>query len=676
MALSNIWTLKRSSDGLEQTLSAWGISAAQLVRRTQRASSLEIKLSKAKFDDAELFSFSYSPSSVILKRNGVVWFIGYATKTPRMGRPSAEGVGYTFEDAWWFLEHTPYSQAWMFTGGVDYHNTGGYIGWTPPGGSPPGTANITNLILGIDDSGNPQTTSWQILNAIGCCQTAILGIGGTNPLQPGTISGAILPPAEAARDLTCAEVIRRMLRWHPNFVTWFDYTATASGNPCPALYIKPRTALTAVSFACAGKPASSIDIAARPDLVPPVVVINYEIVSQVDDQDQRSVQIDQYPSATPTLQPGGIMLTMDLQGMKTTYVRQYIKTTPIDYNILDWWKERLPWLNDANISNLFASANPTGANPASTNGGSVAPIFPDGGTDTDNPGDGTDPASGSTDSGTAWGNMLIEGDIPNWIDGNAQMALVQLAVNYDVNMGNDANGNPVIEHHLNETIFVKVLSTDLNTGWYNQLSGVYVGEPVPTGLAEAYYLALSQLQYEGTWEITEQECGTIGGPYLGCVLNLTGGLTAWATMNAAIFETTEDLATGKTRLRFGPVEYLTPKDWLALLRFQRDRNTGDRQARVNGLLTNAQKPIGGSGKHDRGGSGSKAPPSRDVWIGTPAGGNPGAYKITMAPAQLDSAAVSALVTNAANLTIQARLISGICVGGVTKNLLVLCSEPF
>ncbi|HTB63879.1 MAG TPA: hypothetical protein VK737_09840 [Opitutales bacterium] len=676
MALSNIWTLKRSSDGLEQSLAAWGVSAARVIRRTQRADSLEIKLSEAKFDEAELFPFSYHPSSIILKRSGVPWFIGYATKTPRMGRPSAEGVSYTFENAWWWLEHTPYTQAWMFTGGVDYHNTGGYLGWTPPGGSPPGTINITNLILGIDVGGNAQTTGWQIIQALGCCQSAITGIGGANPLQIGYVFPGVAAPAEAARDLTCAEVIRRMLRWHPNCVTWWDYTATVSGNPCPALYIKPRSELTSVSFACAGAPASKINIAARPDLVPPVVVINYEIISQNNDQDQRSVTIDQYPSGTPTLQPGGIMLTMDLQGEKTTYLRQYLKTTPINCNILDWWRERLPWLNDANISNLFASANPTGANPSSTNGGTAIPIFPDGGADSSNPNDGTDLASGSTDSGTVWPNMLLEGDIPNWINGNAQMALVQLMVNYDVNMGNDANGNPVIEHHLNEAIFVKVLSTDLNTGWYNQLTGVYLGEPVPTGLAQSYYDALSTLQYEGSWEITEPECGTAGGPYLGNGLNLTGGLSAWASMNATIFETTEDIGTGKTLLRFGPVEYLSPKDWLALLRFQRDRTTGDRQARVNGLLTNAQKPVGGSGRHDRGGSGSKAPPSRDVWVGTPTGGNPGAYKITMAPAQLDSAAVSALITNAANLTIEARLISGICVGGVTKSMLVLCSEPF
>ena len=134
-------------------------------------------------------------------------------------------------------------------------------------------------------------------------------------------------------------------------------------------------------------------------------------------------------------------------------------------------------------------------------------VVSDGGADADSGTDGTDKGSASTTEGTIYANHVLEGEIPNWIDGHAQMALVQVRANYDVTMGNDANGSPVVEHHANETLFVKVMSTDLSTGWYSQLSGVYIGEPTPTGLAQAYYEALSMPQYEGVFEITEQECG-------------------------------------------------------------------------------------------------------------------------------------------------------------------------
>jgi hypothetical protein len=368
-------------------------------------------------------------------------------------------------------------------------------------------------------------------------------------------------------------------------------------------------------------------------------------------------------------------MTINLQGEKTTYMRQYLKTAEIKVNNLTWWQKRLPWLNDANIINLDYAANP--GNPAgnidsASNGGTLSAIAPDGGVDSDALNDGTDKANASTVSGTVFPNFLVEGDIPNWITGNAQMVLAALLVNYDVTMGNDANGNPVIEQHRNETIFVKVLSTDLNTGWYNQLSGVYLGEPVPENLAQNYYGALAQLQYEGTWEITEAECGTSGVPYLGTVLNLTGGLAEWSAMRAAVFECREDLALGSTRLHFGPVEYLSPREWIAWYRVNRWREIGDRQARVNGLLTIGSHPAGGSGKHDRGGSGSKSQPQLTTWVGAPAGGNPGTYKIVTTPAQVDGGAAAAVPSD---LAVYLRPIQ-ICDGGTAKTILVLCSQSY
>jgi hypothetical protein len=93
---------------------------------------------------------------------------------------------------------------------------------------------------------------------------------------------------------------------------------------------------------------------------------------------------------------------------------------------------------------------------------------------------------------------------------------------------------------------------------------------------------------------------------------------------------------------------------------------------VNGLLTIGSKPAGGSGKHDRGGSGSKAPPSLDNWVGAPAGGNPGTYKVNIQSATVDGAAVSVIPSN---LTVQLRA-AQVCVSGVLKTQLILASEPF
>jgi hypothetical protein len=210
----------------------------------------------------------------------------------------------------------------------------------------------------------------------------------------------------------------------------------------------------------------------------------------------------------------------------------------------------------------------------------------------------------------------------------------------------------------------KVMSTDLNTGWFTQLDGVWSPEPVPTGLAQAYYTALSALQYEGNFEITEQECGTIGGPFLGKVLNLTGGaLEAWSSMNAAIFETTEDIATGTTKLRFGPVEYLSPKDWITWLRVNRWREVGYLAARTSGLLTIGAHPVGGTHKHDRGGNASRGPAKATVTVG----GN----AVTVQPTTVDNA-VTDLPGPQALMLREVQM----CVSGSMQTVLALISAPY
>jgi len=633
MSLSQIWTLKRVSDGLERTLADWGISSVQMTRRSQRSDILDIRFDGAAFDGAELFAYG---STIQLKRNGVVYFVGVAVKTPRMARSHAEGVSYSFEGPWWYLDHIVYQQDWKFL------NVGG-----------DNLAAVSQLVLAQANDGTLITTGAQIADAVSEAITA----GAA--LQMGANDCAITVPPEAGRDLSCAEVIRRMLRWHPDVVTWFDYSTTP-----PTLKIRQRANLTAQSFTIAGAPHTGMDIAARPDLQPPVVVLKYQILNEDDGIDQSYISVDQYPGTVSELQPGAVVMTIDLQGTRSQYVKQYIKTAAISPTNVSWWKERLPWLNDANISNVTYVAS-SASNTA---------IVADGGSS-----DGTDPGSvDSSSGGSVLGSFVLEGEVPEWMSGtHAQMALVQAKLNYDMAMGNDANGNPVVQHHVNEVVMAKVMSTDLNTGWYKQLSAVYVGDPQPTDLAQAYYTALATLQYEGGFEITEQECGTTAASFLGCVLNLTGGFSAWSTMKALIFETTEDLATGKTRLRFGPAQYLSPKDWVDLNRLNRQRVQGDLYNKVNGLVTLGSTPIGGTGKYDRGGRGSKAPDTHDVWVGAPAGGNPGTYKVSVAPMQVDSTAAPQVPSN---LTAQFRAIN-VCVsdgmGGTTQQtVLALTTEPF
>ena len=72
------------------------------------------------------------------------------------------------------------------------------------------------------------------------------------------------------------------------------------------------------------------------------------------------------------------------------------------------------------------------------------------------------------------------------------------------------------------------MGTNAETQTYSRLTSETAAEPVPEGLAQALYAAVSVLQYDGVLELTEQECSGLGAP--GLLLNLSGGRAEWATM--------------------------------------------------------------------------------------------------------------------------------------------------
>ncbi|MGA2052938.1 MAG: hypothetical protein ABSH19_06480, partial [Opitutales bacterium] len=209
-APANIWTLLSGST--EQTLAAWGIDRAVVTRKSQDNDTLEISVPNAPFDANVLFAFE---SSVTLKRypaadssgnptgTPVVWFVGTCTRTPRSGRPSAEGMDYKFEGPWYWLVNIVYQQNWtMFAGSTQVT-------------APQSRVNLFTLITGA-----LMTTAAQITDAL----TWAIDSGAV--LTAGSLPTGVYVPSEQGVDLTCAEVIKRALRWHPDALTWFDYTTT------------------------------------------------------------------------------------------------------------------------------------------------------------------------------------------------------------------------------------------------------------------------------------------------------------------------------------------------------------------------------------------------------------------------------------------------------------------
>jgi hypothetical protein len=200
---------------------------------------------------------------------------------------------------------------------------------------------------------------------------------------------------------------------------------------------------------------------------------------------------------------------------------------------------------------------------------------------------------------------------------------------------------------------------------YTHLTVEAEAEEVPMGLAAEIYASLSVLQYEGTVKNTQAEVPSDIG--IGQNLNLTGGASAWASMNAQIQQIDEDVDAGETTITIGPAKHLGGDDLLEQTRAQRNWNPA---AYRNERLTAQPDGIADmSGTTDQKGEG----------FGTAADLPKLALKSGSFVLTIDHKDLSALGTLPSNLTLKPRVEQrSVVAGGVctTKNVIVLMSEPY
>lgn len=117
-------------------------------------------------------------------------------------------------------------------------------------------------------------------------------------------------------------------------------------------------------------------------------------------------------------------------------------------------------------------------------------------------------------------------------------------------------------------------------------------QALPSGLAASFRAGLSTLQYSGSLVIDEEECSQSLRP--GQVLNITGGPSAWSTMNASVQEVTEDVDHGRTIVRFGPPDHIRLNDLIEILKIaagQVDQFGGAGEILKTGKQVNRMKQL-------------------------------------------------------------------------------------
>jgi hypothetical protein len=238
------WTI--ACNGLEKTLADWGLARMTRKLVSQGPDELTFQAPGTPADAPPLFAHGTTltlwrdrdVSRAGIFSGGATWFQGLVIQVPRAGSPDAEGMGYRVAGPWWYLDNLTFQQA--------YQNIFlGYAVANDPTTALYGPANSSHLFLNQAPVANALlkiTTGQQIIEALNWALLPFLHSGLIPPFQIGEVTPAVDVPIDEVRDITCAEVIHKMLRWSPDAVTWFDYATTP-----PTFHCKRRADLSAVS---------------------------------------------------------------------------------------------------------------------------------------------------------------------------------------------------------------------------------------------------------------------------------------------------------------------------------------------------------------------------------------------------------------------------------------------
>jgi hypothetical protein len=558
--MSSTWTII-DTNGVENSVAGWGLCELNRERINQLPDVVTFRAAATPGDADPIFAYG---STIHLFRNGTPWFYGRVVQVPARATAKVEDQLYRVAGPWWYLENLVFQQAWQTTDGVDVTLI---------------ATNKSRLILSQAVDGTKLATGAAIEEVLDYATAR--GV----PITVGTITPNAIAPYSEVLDRSCAEVIRNFLRWTPDAIAAFDYTTT----PYPTLSIHRRADAELIAFPAYGAPISGLDLTPRYDLQVPAVVLKFEQTNDIDDDTFTSLIVQPAPLTATGDELGALVMTLDLAGARATYQKQPITTDVIPQSdtsagVIDWWKTKFAWLqdfDDADLSVVAGTQAVTIENPANYPGITVSNVP----------------------------NELLSGSIAAWMQLNAAPLLVSATLQYS---GATTDESSAVWGAMNQRVlYTRVTGTNAETQTYSRLTSETDAEPIPAGLAQALYDSLSMLPYDGTLELTEQECSGTSAP--GLLLNLTGGRSEWATMAAQIQRVQENIDLGQTLITVGPAKHLGQTELTAWLRANRNRRIS---YRLNERTTGS-----GSGNAAQVHGGEQSPRSDSVYRPS-AGGTP------------------------------------------------------
>jgi hypothetical protein len=588
---------------------------------------------------------------------GQTWFVGWRVDNVRTGQAALEKFDYKFAGPWeFFFERLVFRKirlSWNGTANVAQYQDRVTLGLsanalTGPQNTLPGTA--TTCLMSIAQQireivayvitqtnnayGSPQiqldnisynsatgvySPSWDTegnyyLYANGSAPNCLIpdyitgySVGGKTSAT-ANLETVLRAPLDTVTSITCAEAMRKMLRWIGALgspVVWFDYTASP-----PTLHIGTRDLLNAVSLPFPAPDSSVLTgptgpfyataskIKRRDDLIPSCVALDFSTSGTWNGQQYCYTTRDVAGMVGGTVYEG-VGLTGALYTIASAFTGSpaYIggsagSATMQALEQLSFGFEGQTTTVDmegGNSTVAFCTIKTMAINLADPIGGGASlsfwqAVFPELATESGVAFATSAPAvtvvddSGNPVDTSTYIYMLTDGQIAPWmLAGNAPGGAGAQAVACTISATFTHTENNVVSlsgtpasvptaHVQNQPKHARVTLVTIPGGTYSR-QNISPGEVIPYGLAGYIYNIEKIPQYEGSYTLTETEI-TDQCP-LGNNLNLTGSLAEWSTMNACVQQITYDLDIGRTTLTFGPAAHLGARDFVERLRVNR-----------------------------------------------------------------------------------------------------------
>ena len=561
--------------GTTQSLEDWGFSMPRLNLRSRTASLFTVVVAGG--DPAVASAIPYN-GLVILRDADLdeIIFVGYRKDRNGSASGRARNVTLQFLDSYSKLTRTTYQFPWQNTVDGETFTTK----YTPRGWL------FQNIPIG-GGAWAYWTAAEQLDDIIDFAHTKC-----SIAIQPGTIDPPLMMPVYPVNSLSCSNCMGIVLQTLPDCTSSFDFTTTP-----PSLNLRIRQNCTAITLPWGGtvdgQSHSSSEIKSRDDLQVSEVMINYRTTT---DSGFATFGADVYPPGSDGFSENAVVTEFDLRGGGVKSLLGTVNSVAIDPTTTAFWTAVKPDLANDDITSL-GIVN-TGINTGELHGITITI------------------ADGDEVELSDYPNKIIGGQVCPWMTNESDETIeaVEVTITAYLSYIKQAPGSTITQTEVDvHEVSCRLKLTNSLAGvvnysaeassegaetpppnfaylyWCSQNNvPVHYVDGVPTPPAEVPDIESPEnLQWEGWHEIAEQKIST----FYNCtnVLNLTGGDTAWESMNATIESVEYDFYAGKTRINFGPHKALGLSQFFSIAMLARNRIAWD-----NPNATSSGSDSGGS----------------------------------------------------------------------------------